>query len=325
MVGSMRRTVLAGMLLLPALVGTEFPEAEISNGVVTAKLYLPDPEKGYYRGTRFDWSGQIYSLTANGHEYFGKWFEKYDPKLHDAIMGPVEEFGSAEGSPGYKEAEAGGLFVRIGVGAVLKRAEPSYDRFKTYDILDAGKWKVNRKRDSIEFVHELGDHNGYAYRYTKTIKLVAGKPEMVIEHRLRNTGKKRIDAWQYNHNFFVIDNKPTGPGAVVKFPFELKATRPFQPELATVKGNEIVYLKELQPGQSAFANFEGSSEPGAYDIRVEHKPAGAGVRIVGDRPISKIVYWSIRTTLCPEAYIDLSADPGKEARWTYTYTFYPVP
>jgi len=38
------------------------PEAWISNGLVRAKLYLPDAGNGYYRGTRFDWSGVIAGL-----------------------------------------------------------------------------------------------------------------------------------------------------------------------------------------------------------------------------------------------------------------------
>jgi len=45
-----------------ALVAADFPRAEISNGSVRAKLYLPDPDNGYYRATRFDWSGVISSL-----------------------------------------------------------------------------------------------------------------------------------------------------------------------------------------------------------------------------------------------------------------------
>ena len=36
-----------------------YPEKHISNGVLTAKIYLPDAEKGFYRGTRFDWAGII--------------------------------------------------------------------------------------------------------------------------------------------------------------------------------------------------------------------------------------------------------------------------
>ena len=61
-------------------------------------------EKGYYRGTRFDWSGQIQSLKTKEHEYFGQWFEKYDPKLHDAIMGPVRRALTDEKALGYDEA-----------------------------------------------------------------------------------------------------------------------------------------------------------------------------------------------------------------------------
>jgi hypothetical protein len=86
----MWRLISVFLLLTGVVMAAEFPEAEISNGRIQAKFYLPDAERGYYRGTRFDWSGSIYSLQCNGHEYFGKWFEKYDPKIHDAITGPVE-------------------------------------------------------------------------------------------------------------------------------------------------------------------------------------------------------------------------------------------
>ncbi|MEO6289469.1 MAG: hypothetical protein ABIO76_06090, partial [Ginsengibacter sp.] len=50
------------------------PEAEITNGLIRARLYLPDPENGYYRGSRFDWSGVIASLEYKEHNFFGKWF-----------------------------------------------------------------------------------------------------------------------------------------------------------------------------------------------------------------------------------------------------------
>ena len=41
----------------------EFPQAQITNGLIRVKLYLPDPKNGYYRATRFDWSGEIASLN----------------------------------------------------------------------------------------------------------------------------------------------------------------------------------------------------------------------------------------------------------------------
>src|ERR1700743_1505206 len=33
------------------------PSADINNGVIHARLYLPNTAVGYYRATRFDWSG----------------------------------------------------------------------------------------------------------------------------------------------------------------------------------------------------------------------------------------------------------------------------
>ena len=76
-------------------------------------------------------------------------------------------------------------------------------------------------------------------------------------------------------------------------------------------------------GQQVFTEFEGfGKESSDYDIRIENRKSGAGVRIQGDRPIAKLVYWSIRTTLCPEAYIDLQVAPGAESKWQYRYTFY---
>ena len=42
------------------------PTATIANGQLRASIYLPDAKTGYYRGARFDWSGQVSSLTWNG-------------------------------------------------------------------------------------------------------------------------------------------------------------------------------------------------------------------------------------------------------------------
>jgi hypothetical protein len=108
------------------------PQAEISNGTVRAKLYLPDAANRYYRATRFDWSGVVASLEFQGHSYFGVWFRRYDPKINDAITGPVEEYRTnGESALGYAEAKPGENFIRIGVGLVKKPYEPAYQQFKT--------------------------------------------------------------------------------------------------------------------------------------------------------------------------------------------------
>src|SRR5271157_4115264 len=97
------------------------PQAEITNGELRVKLYLPDARQGYYRGTRFDWSGVIASLEYKGHNYYGPWFDRVDPKEHDFTyqgaeiiaqpypgIGPVEEFQTNQSALGWDEAKAGG-------------------------------------------------------------------------------------------------------------------------------------------------------------------------------------------------------------------------
>ncbi len=314
----------AGGLLACLAMGQEFPNAEIGTRLIQAKLYLPDPAKGYYRATRFDWSGIISSLRYEGHEYFGQWFAKHDPLIHDAIMGPVEVFDPDSGGPGYAEAQPGGTFIRIGIGVVEKPQEASFGQFRTYKIVDPGVWKVRQGKDWIEFSQTLTGKSGYAYVYTKRISLAPGKPEMTIAHTLSNKGSKELDTTQYNHNFFMIDHQPSGPGLTIKFPFELKAVASFRGFLET-RGRELVYLKGFEGQQSAQSLLEGFG-PAAkdYDITIEDRNAGAGVRITGDRPLVRINFWTRKETSCPEPYVHLRVPPGKTEKWAIRYQFYTL-
>jgi hypothetical protein len=109
---------------------------------------------------------------------------------------------------------------------------------------------------------------------------------------------------------------------VVRFPFEPRA----QPGLANgakIQGKEIVYGRELQTGETAGSSLTGfSSDVSDYDFVVENRNTGAGVRQTGDLPISSIYFWSIRTTICPEAYVHLKISPGQTSHWTIRYSFY---
>lgn len=301
----------------------EIPSAEISNGEIHAKLYLPDAENGYYRATRFDWSGVISSLTYKGHNYFGQWFEKYDPKIHDAISGPVEEFLTNGAGLGYADAKAGGTFIKIGVGVIRKPEETQFHQFNTYQIADPGKWTVHQSPDSVQFIQDVKDDaTGYGYQYTKTVRLTKGKPEMVIEHALKNTGAKVIESKAYDHNFFVIDNQPSGPDVSVKFQFAPHAKSDLK-GLAEIRGAELSYTRELRKGESVYTQLEGYGDtPKDYDITVENRKAGAGVRITADRPLADMVFWSIRTTACPEAYVSMHIEPGQEYTWRIAYNFF---
>ena len=291
-------------------------QTEITNGLITAKLYLPDAENGYYRGSRFDWSGVIYELKYDGHDYFGQWFRDYNPTTNDAICGPVEEFSPL----GYEQAPVNGEFIRIGIGGLRKPEETALQRFGYYDLSNLGKWKIKRAKNYVVFTHQLRDVAGYAYDYQKTVRLVKGKAQMILEHKLKNTGEKTIETDVYNHNFFMIDQQQIDSGTVVKFAFPLNVTST-NPAIK-IEGQQIEYIS--QPRRSVFFDDlqEHSRSVKDYDFRIENRNTGAGVRITCDRPVSKIVYWSSTTTQCPEPYIAINIPPGESFSWTITYDFY---
>ncbi len=294
--------------------------------MVHASLYLPDPEHGYYRGGRFDWSGVIPSLEVNSHSYFGVWFPKYDPTLHDAITGPVEEFRSVDGALGYAEAPVNDFFVKIGVGLLRKPDNDPYTFARHYQIAGTGKWMVRPEADRVRFTQELTGVRGYSYVYTKTVRLGrGGKPDLILEHTLKNTGKRPIDTEVYNHDFYVIDNQPTGPDFTVTFPFVPVAKDDLK-DSAAIRNHQFVWLRELGPTKDTAATYlEGySSKISDTNIRVENHKTKAAVVETIDRPISKLYLWSIKTTICPEAYIALHIAPGKQAKWRTMYHFYTL-
>ena len=113
----------------------DVPQAELSNGEIRLKIYLPDAKAGFYHATRFDWSGMIGSLVYKGHEYYGSWFQRIDPAVRDFSY----DWRGYRGEPvhrrcrsgrgirdrcqpalGYEAAKPGGTFVKIGVGALKK-------------------------------------------------------------------------------------------------------------------------------------------------------------------------------------------------------------
>ena len=301
----MPKQVVVIIFLLGQLIaaGQAPPSADINNGVIHARLYLPDTAVGYYRATRFDWSGVMPVLEYKGHQYITQWFPKYAPTIHDAILGPVESFTPLDFT---------GDFVQIGVGRLVRADTAAYSPFKYYTIKNAGVWRVKTSRRAVEFRQTL---DGF-YVYTKKVELVKGKPELVLRHTLKNTSKKVIETNVYDHNFFRMDSGSTGPGIGLKYHFAPTTADEVRGP-AVIQGDSIVLQRPLTGHESVYGILHGGDE---YDIRLENKETGIHIRC--DRPLSKNVYWGSATILCPEPYIHIRVEPGESTSWTIHYEFY---
>jgi hypothetical protein len=297
----------------------------LDNGVIAATLYPPG-DNAFYRGTRFDHAGVIGSLTMNGREFYGPWFDAIQDDVPDyrwvdgkvvtgrasSTMGPAEEFDPV----GFDQAAPGGIFLLPGVGLLTRPDSQPYNHFRSYqrpaNMLDARFIKTSGS--SAEMRHVIAGA-GYSYGYTKTVTLTPGRPELVISHLLRNDGELRITTSVYNHNFVILN--PGNAAMKVTLPF---APAPLAPATRLqANGNTVTWPQALEERQSGYAILSETRQP--YDFTVTDTSSGASVHARCSRDASQYKLWSIKTVMAVEPYVALNVAPGAEQRWTYTYTY----
>lgn len=334
---------IAAVLSVNFCATAQIPTATISNGQLTAALSLPNPQKGFYRGTRFDWSGVVSSLSYKGHNYVSPWYQASDPAVLDfeyrgdqIVTGPCstmvgfpEEFLTIPNKTafGWEDAKVGGTFVKIGVGVLRKPDDKPYDHARMYPIVDGGKWTVKRKADSVEFTQTVTDAaSGYGYVYTKRVSLTPGKAQMTIAHTLRNTGSKPIQGEVYDHNFTRWDDEAPNPDYTMSFVFDAKVDQPLGNMPVVVTSRAATFPRALVDRDSVRVAPAGySTEARDYDFRFENKKLGIGLRASADRPLAHFTIWGIRTVFAIEPFIGLNIPPGSEFSWKLSYDAYTLP
>jgi len=332
----MKKIVAAGLCLAALCCGAaaQPPQAEIQNKQLRLTIYLPDSQNGFYRGTRFDWSGVIGDLEFSGHHLYRPWFSSVDPSVRDfiykdseivasansGITGPAEEF---QEPIGYASAKPGDTFLKIGVGLLRKADDTPYFFGTHFDIVDGGKWTVRTTSRSITFQQVLGGPGSdYGYVYTKTIRMVGDRSQLVIEHQLRNTGKLPLASKLYDHNFFTVDGLGVGSADSITVPYNLQPSGPADSKFVRIEGKTASYVADLQGQDHVAFGLQGfSGDAKDYNFTVINRAAPVQVQVVCDRPLSNASVWSIRSILAVEPFIDIQADPGKEMSWSYTYTY----
>jgi len=311
------------------------PQAKISNGQISATVLLPDAKTGFYRGTRFDWAGLISSLTVHGQPIYGTWFEQIAPNVRDfvwfkgkvvsgpntAVLGPVDAY-DAGGPESWTLAAPGGSFLKIGVGFLRKPEDgAAYSSFKTYELIDGGKWTTQAARDHVTFEQVVQSEDGlYGYVYKKTLRLVPGKPELLIEHSLKNTGSKALKTTSFNHNFLTLAGDPTADGLSLKTGFQIINGRTLR-DVADVKGDQLTYQRALNPEEVLSTPITGfETTPSNYDFTLTNR-SGTGYRVQSDQPLSALTLWSIKPTVAAEPFITLDIPVGATKSWTFHYSY----
>lgn len=287
----------------------------LTNGTTTAVVCPPDPVSGYYRATRFDWSGVLSDLRGRGHRYVTPWKNRHDPLCHDDLSGPVDEFTEI----GYERARPGEEFLKIGVGMLRRYSGEPYDRFRLYEIVNHGLWETTATRDRVEFRHRLlSDEYGYDYR--KELRL-PHTDRLRIDYTLKNLGPAVLAGQVCNHNFFTLDRMVTGPDTAIRFPFHPVGTWREAYDCVTLGRDGIRFNRELRPGETVFMGdlHAQDSASGTYGFCILNLLTGAGIRVSGNAPLSHMVLWARRGIACIEPYTTFRAFPGETLVWRLEY------
>ncbi len=298
---------------------SDYPRLELDNGKIRVSIYVPDAERGYYRGPRFDWSGIIGYVDTARHRFYSPLHETHDPLRHDSVSGPADEFAMFE-PMGYAEARPGESFVKIGVGLLEKGDDDEYQFAGDYRIVRAGDWDIEQAPDHVVFSQELAGERGWAYRYSKIITLVPNKSELIMSHRLENIGEKTIDINNYNHNFSLIDKLPYGPDYRVEFPFTTMIPIRIS-QLAWFRDNTVEMPEPLGDNSLWIPLFEGEGRVEYNRALIKHVPSGASIEFIGDAPVTRMVFWAVERAACPEPFIRLKIVPGDAQEWSSRYHF----
>ncbi|MHB9030581.1 MAG: hypothetical protein ACYC9O_17590 [Candidatus Latescibacterota bacterium] len=302
-----------------------YPYLVLSNGILEASVLLADGDKGFYRSSRYDWAGMVWQLTFQGHAFFmGKNdTTPHDPGNPDHGISIAEEFdstGRKRYPQRFDEAGPGETFLKIGVGSLEKPDNRRPYRFSTpYRIVDPGKRTERHGKNWIEFTHIMQDSYGFGYVYTKRIELKKGRPELILSHSLKNTGKKTIIADQYCHNFFQIDHDNAGKNYRVDLFFPARFERNLEP-VAVLRDNSIIFEQDVSKALFTYMAGYGSDVSHNHAI-IRNLRTGAGVDIRGDFPLRGFNFYAAVDAVCPEFFVDINVEPGKTQNWTRSYRF----
>jgi len=297
------------------------PSVTLTNDRLTMNVLLPDPKHGRYRGQRFDWGGMVQSLEVDGMTLIREWRLLGKPEAHDEnALGTAEEFGLRKPA-GYETAAVGEPFLKVGVGLLKRQQRFEYRFWEDHEVVATGQWRVEKGDAQITFTHVL-DHDGWAYQYTKTIRLINNEqPGFIIERELKNTGQRLIDTDHYTHNFFAFGNNIVGPDYRVRLPFDPlpndRLNRYFDRD-----GDWLVPKAVPETNSSFNADLlpqSGKRVP--HDFTLLHQPSSARIDITGQPDLTHAAVFAMENVFCIEGFTPVQVKPGKTLRWHTAYRF----
>lgn len=282
-------------------------------------LHLDLPTEGY-QFSRFDWTGKITSVKSQDQLLSTE--EIPNANTENALgRGFYNEFG-IDSPLGFREAEEGDWFHKIGVG-LLKKEGTQYLFSAPYEIKPA-VFEVYTQPNKTT-LHCYGQKvNGYGYFLKKEIAL--HKSGFNINYALQNTGEKDINTNEYTHNFIAFNQERVGSDYTLKLPFSLNPAlfrEKVNPQNKVAFSGREVQFKSQPKEPFFFSQLNGSQNVKAH-WELNHRSSKFSLSETGNFNTQKVNLWGSQHVISPELFFEIALKPGQVVKWSRNYQVFSV-
>lgn len=280
-------------------------EVQLGNDSFCVSVTTPMTACMKTRGPRFDTLGAVTALRRNGIEFC----------LREGL---VDEFDihAPSSPPGHDQARPGGLFVKIGVGELIRTDEQPYWFSNPYQVHRLARVTSRKVENRLILRQSLKSETGWGYSYEKTYFVEPGEGRLTVQYELANTGRNPIHTEQYNHNWFRLGPHDGDAGCVIRPRFPVV---PDQGDWFIRDGTEIGLLTPLT--KPCYFMSPHSSSAVENRLEVHHLRDGQAVVMDGDFDVARFAVYAESGALCPEIFVKIHLDPGQYRSWKRVYTF----
>jgi len=275
-----------------------------------------------YKGSRFDWTGQIIQITfMNKHTFCTT--ENPDVRLQNKLgRGLYNEFGIDQ-PIAYYDCPVGDKFHKVGVGLLTRTSTKPYDFFENYEVMPyTFSYSVNKSK--TQFLCRDQNYRKYTFQLEKRIELEENT--LTIHYALTNHGEKTIRTNEYVHNFLAINNKKIDSHYKLIFPFSLKPDQ-FG---AVVNPHNSVRIDDhfitwhRTPDRAFYFSNINSGYMGKGIWTLIHDEDRVGIQESSDFNIQKMNLWGNSHVVSPEIFFEIEVLQGKTITWSRTYTLFSL-
>ena len=338
-----------------------YPNLTLSSSALDATWFLPAPTVGaraYYTSTRFDWGTMLGNVRFASHIVLDDNYWKasrpspqtpHDPTWTESGLGLASEWGCGDdgahcgegwgaypegatnGILGYEEAVAGGAFLKIGVGKLIKgscvamhwaqacnSSDPDdiYHFGSPYVFAEPPQWNVSQSAaGEATMTHAASVGTRWGYYLRRTVRLVGN--QLTVDTFVQNTGTERFAAPYYAHNFLSIDRQPVGPGwklSLDDLPDITSGTDRFTPlaDFFDARGSQLTAVAPIN--NTVLHKFGGALDVGSGSQgRFTATAHGVSIskQLDGPLPLYQYNLYAEETTLSPEPSQLVRLDGGQ--------------